>query len=180
MEGFISTGEEWMLPLAEFRTNLIVYRDADGMRSTFKRDGTKGAGPFKPDARKRILRELLETEKKAGWELISAEELTSIQKIWNAEFDYTHGEVASIAKDFNRTLSADYFAHPDEASATAIDLLESAALTADVPVDLLKAILNLTKNKWSSLEIYGAKTGLQRDLETALMLAARQVEQVAP
>lgn len=181
MEGFIATGEEWMKPLNNFRQNLIIYRDADGMRSPVKRDGTPGAGPFKNDSRKQILRELLQTEKQVGWELISAEELTAIQRIWNTEFDYTHAEVANLAKEFGRTLTAEYLEHPDEAIKTsAVDFLEEAALVADVPVDLLRAVLNLTKNKWSSLEIYGAKTGLERDLEKTLILAAKQVEQTAP
>jgi len=181
MEGFIATGEEWMKPLNTFRTHLIEYRDAEGMRSPVKRDGTPGTGPFTGEARKQILHELLETEKQAGWELISTEDLTNIQRIWNVEFDYTKAEVLNIAKKFGRTLTTDYLEHPEEAvKASAIDFLETAALEADVPAELLHAILHLTKNKWSSLEIYGAKTGLERDLEQTLILAAKQVEQAAP
>jgi hypothetical protein len=55
--------------------------------------------------------------------------------------------------------------------------LELAALAADVPIELLQAILGLTRNKWPALDVHGAKTGLERDIEKALALAAKQVEQ---
>lgn len=176
MEGFIATGEEWMRPLNTFRAKLIKYRDEAGMRSPVRRDGTPGAGPFTNDARKRILRELLETEKSVGWPLIADEDLANIQTIWSVEFDYTHAEAIDIAKEFGRRIVVDG-ARIDFYKE---DILEIAAAEADVPCELLQAILNLTKNKWKSLEVYGAKRGLERDIDTTLQLAARQMEQAAP
>ncbi|WP_199051915.1 DNA phosphorothioation system sulfurtransferase DndC [Aquitalea sp. ASV15] len=176
MEGFIATGEEWMRPLNSFRKVLIEYRDKAGMRSSVKRDGTQGQGPFTPEARKKILRELLQTEREVGWTLIHDDELAHVQKIWNVEFDYTNSEAISIAREFGRSISMPNFNADDERE----DFLEKAALEADVPYELLQAILGLTKNKWPSLEVHGAKTGLERDIEKALLLAAKQVEQAAP
>jgi DNA sulfur modification protein DndC len=173
MEGFIATGEEWMRPLNEFRKKLIQYRDEPGMRSAVKRDGTQGTGPFTPDGRKRILRELLETEKTVGWKLVHDDELANIQRIWSTEFDYTNSCALSIARDFGRIVS---MSNIDEQHGTE-NFLETAALEADVPYELLQAILGLTRNKWASLDVHGAKTGLERDIEKALSLAAKQVEQ---
>lgn len=176
MEGFIATGEEWMRPLHEFRTRLIEYRDLDGMRSPVRRDGTPGMGPFTAEARKRILRELLETEKAVGWSLISDEDLANIQVIWSEEFDYTHNEALNIVREYGRRVVA-----PLAGAVTHREtILETAALEADVPYELLQALLNLPKTKWTSLDVYGAKTGLERDVERALLLAANQVERAAP
>jgi len=66
MEGFIAGGEESMIPLNELRGCLISYRDAPGMRSNIKRDDRQGHGPFTPDVRRAILRDLLETERRHG------------------------------------------------------------------------------------------------------------------
>lgn len=176
MEGFIATGEEWMRPLNAFRAQLIVYRDKEGMRKTVRRDGTPGAGPFTSDARKQILRELLSTEKTVGWTLIGDEELANIQTIWNSDFDYTGMEAINLAKEFGRQIAVDnaQINHYKE------DILETAAAEADVPYELLQAILDLTKTKWPSLEVYGAKRGLERDIEDTLSKAVNQVEKAAP
>ena len=49
-----------------------------------------------------------------------------------------------------------------------------------MPYELLQAILDLTKTKWPSLEVYGAKRGLERDIEDTLSKAVNQVEKAAP
>lgn len=174
MEGFISTGEEWMRPLNEFRAQLITYRDKPGMRSSVKRDGTQGNGPFTPEARKQILRELLSTEKKVGWPLIQDDELANIQKIWASEFDYTKTSAVAIANEFQREIQM------RAVNEQTIDdrHLETAAIQADVPPELLLAIISLAKN--ASLEVHGAKIGLERDIERALLLASKQAELAAP
>jgi DNA sulfur modification protein DndC len=175
MEGFIATGEEWMTSLNEFRANLITYRDAPGMRSAFRRDGTPGHGPFTPEARKKILRELLETEAAVKVALISDEDISNIQRIWSIEFDYTHAEALGIALEFGRCVQ-------ESTATTAEDenFLEMAALEADVPQELLQALLTLTRLRAPSLELRGAKAGLERDIQNTLILAANQVEQAAP
>lgn len=174
MEGFIATGEEWMRPLNNFRAQLIIYRDKAGMRSNIKRDGTHGNGPFTADARRQILRELLATEKEVGWKLIQDEELASIQRIWTNEFDYTQTSAIAIANEFDREIQMKSVNEEiiDESH------LETAAIQADVPPELLQAIISLAKN--ASLEVHGAKIGLERDIERTLLLASKQAELAAP
>jgi DNA sulfur modification protein DndC len=174
MEGFIATGEEWMRPLNEFRSKLITYRDKPGMRSAVKRDGTQGHGPFTPEARKQILRELLTTEKSVGWQLIHDDELEGIQRSWTNDFDYTKQSAVSIANEFGREV------HMRKVFDRGLDEthLEQAAIHADVPPELLQTIISLAKN--ASLEVHGAKIGLERDIEHALLLASKQVELAAP
>ncbi|WP_208450753.1 DNA phosphorothioation system sulfurtransferase DndC [Burkholderia anthina] len=177
MEGFIANGEEWMRPLNAFREQLISYRDKEGMRSSVRRDGTQGQGPFTPDARREILRELLQTEREVGWPLISDEELLSIQAIWSTEFDYTGGAALEISAEFDRKLHGK---QQSQSSNQTRDLLERAALEVDVPPELLQSVLDLVKQRAASLSVYGAKSGLERDLEKILMLAAKQAEQATP
>ena len=118
----------------------------------------------------------MSTEKTVGWPLISDEELTNIQIIWSSEFDYTNRAAIEIAKEYGRKITVDGL----QISQYKEDILETAAAEADVPYELLQAILNLTKKKWPSLEIYGAKRGLERDIEATLQKAAKEVESAAP
>ena len=63
MEGMLKNGEEWMQPLWEYRETIFTYRNDSEKRDTRRRDGSKGAGPFLPNARQELLEKLLEIEK---------------------------------------------------------------------------------------------------------------------
>ena len=90
MAGFISSGDEWMEPLYDFRNWLKDYREDESTRNIYKRNGQSGLGPFKTSARQFILEELLTVEKKVDRELINDEEIIEIQRIWTGEFDTLH------------------------------------------------------------------------------------------
>lgn len=180
MEGFIATGEEWMIPLNDFRGRLITYRDDPTMRAKVRRDGRLGEGPFNPNGRQIILRDLLLTEKAIadkGLELISAEELGQIQSEWTSEFDYTGRMAADIATEFGREV---IIMEPHTPLQHEDDILETAARDANIDAELLRNILHLVKYKYPSLEVWGAKTRLEKDIEELIAKAARQAEQAAP
>ena len=89
MEGFIESGEERLEPLLEFRNFLKQVRARRDWREKVRKNGQlwnqKGEevwGPFTLEARKEILRRLLEAEKQVGFQLISLDELLLIQKLW--------------------------------------------------------------------------------------------------
>lgn len=89
IEGFIESGEEHLEPLLSFRNFLKEIRSKRECREKVRKNGQllnqKGQqvwGPFTLEARKQILRRLLETEKQAGISLISSEELSLIQRTW--------------------------------------------------------------------------------------------------
>ena len=90
MAGFISSGDEWMTPLYDFRNWLKEYREDESTRNVFKRNGQPGPGPFKTSARQLILEKLLAVEQEVNRELISDDELIEIQKLWTKEFDTLH------------------------------------------------------------------------------------------
>ncbi len=101
MKGFISSGEEWLLPLYQFRKWLKDIREDEDLRNKYKRNGQPGLGPFTSEARMRILRKLLEVEKEIGIQLIGDDELLYIQNVWNKEFDVMDS-VLRLAYEFKR------------------------------------------------------------------------------
>jgi len=87
MQGFIGTGKEWMAPLNRFRDRLKQDREQPSWRMPHRRDLGTGPGPFRPERRQQLLRELLELELTVGRQLISDAEIAYIQRIWAEEFD---------------------------------------------------------------------------------------------
>jgi DNA sulfur modification protein DndC len=103
MEAMVDNGEEWLLPLLEFRDLLASTQDPaeklklrehkrrDG-KVWMKRDGTLSPGPYKLSVRVDLLRKLLQTQKQVRAEgpdpqatLISEAELHEIRRIWRSE-----------------------------------------------------------------------------------------------
>ena len=86
LNGFIKSGHRELIPLSNFRTWIMSIRDRDEYREKKRRNGTvyetktgeMGYGPFTWEARQLILKELIETQKKMGYELITTEELKAI------------------------------------------------------------------------------------------------------
>jgi DNA sulfur modification protein DndC len=78
----IASGHNDLQPLLRFRDWLATVRNDYDLRCRFRRNGAEGPGPFKLDARKHILRELLVVQQTAGIELISNEELIEIKRLW--------------------------------------------------------------------------------------------------
>ncbi len=121
LKGFIESGEDWLIPLREFRTWLLSVRNDSTMRDTKRRDGSvyekgdgsRGFGPFTLYGRRIILKKLLETEniveKEAGIKLITLDELKKIDELWDNEGDLsrrmlvdTYKEVKGIELDWDK------------------------------------------------------------------------------
>lgn len=92
---FIEGGSKELIPLRDFRYKLLGYRSNPDMRERKRRNGAVyenaggelGYGPFTMEARKKILKELLELEEISGFELITEGELKAIDKMWESEGD---------------------------------------------------------------------------------------------
>ena len=89
IKGFISNGEAWLQPMADFRDMILSMREE---REKYRRkDDSRigGYGPFRRKARRKILRRLFQVEKDMfdtyKTRLIRTEELLSIQKLWESE-----------------------------------------------------------------------------------------------
>jgi DNA sulfur modification protein DndC len=118
MESMIDNGEDWMLPLLEFRNMLAATQDVNvkgQVRSLKRRNGqvmTKSSGegfvygPYKMDQRKKLLRVLLETQNqirakgpKSNETLITAEELEQVRRIWRTEEQDWEDSVPKIYRE---------------------------------------------------------------------------------
>jgi DNA sulfur modification protein DndC len=164
MAGFIEGGEEWMEPLRELRNWLKSIRENSELRAPLRRDGTPGPGPFTPGCRRIILERLFETERSVGIQLISDEEIRSIQAEWSNEFDLTNSAV-TLAATYGREVDAvpDMTLPPKEA-----EIINSLINQHNVPTDLVYHLLFLVNKKFPSLEIHGAKAALQREVRAAI------------
>ena len=102
MLGFLNSGDEWMLPLYDFRQKLKDWREEEDLRNKFKRDGREGLGAFNSETRQLILKELLAVEQIVKRELIKDAELIEIQRLWSKEFDMRQSAMR-IAYQYGRT-----------------------------------------------------------------------------
>ena len=141
MEGFLQSGDDWMLPLNDFRNWLKEIREDPKYRETRRRNGQIGNGPFTPVARKQILRRLLETEAAVGKFLISDEELRFIQMEWQQEFDYSN-TVQYIAKEFGRDIGE---CGDMKLSDNQIDIIMRIAANHEVNEDVILGLLQLER-----------------------------------
>jgi DNA sulfur modification protein DndC len=178
IQGFIQTGEEQLVPLFEFRNNLIIYRDTPGMRSSVKRDGTPRPGPFTPEARQQLLREVLELEKKVEQTIINEAELVAIQTYWSEDFDFSESAY-KIAQEYGRFVCMDISSR-SVGLAEEDRLLEQLAEEFEIHPDLPFELLHLVRKKYPSLDLYGAKTGLERDIVALIEKAIAQAEAADP
>lgn len=117
MEAMIENGEEWLEPMLEFRDLLASTQDPavkSQVREYKRRNGRVMAkagggiiyGPYKFDVRKDLLRRLLQTQaqvRKTGpdpkEQLISAEELFEIRRLWRSEAQDWEDSVPKIYRE---------------------------------------------------------------------------------
>ncbi len=103
LQGFIDSGNEIFKPLLEFRDWIKEIRNDPKLRKavrrngilTFDNNGKHIPGPFTIQARREILRRLLEVQEQFGGELITESELQMIHKIWAQELQ-TEESVANV------------------------------------------------------------------------------------
>lgn len=156
-----------MLPLNEFRNWLKDIREDLTMRLSYRRNGAEGPGPFSPDARKLILKGLFEVEQKTGITLISGNDIAYIQQIWTEEFDSRDSALA-LAKAAGREVgNMKGFSLPPMEQKLLDDLLKEYEMSPD----LVDKLLSLVTDKYPSLGIWGAKTGLSRDIKETITKA---------
>ena len=103
MESMIDNGQEWMIPMLEFRDWLTETQDPEKKhiyRDYKRRNGRVTVvnekvipGPYRQNVRREILRRLLQTQQLVreygpdpDMELITEEELHEIRRIWRMEF----------------------------------------------------------------------------------------------
>ncbi len=156
LQNFIDKGARELIPLRDFRNALLEMRNDPSMRDTKRRngsiykrsDGSLGMGPFTLEARRIILEKLLELENKTGMELITIEELKTIDKMWDEEGDLSCRKlVDTYSKVKGKKLPWDEYkvSRFDKAS---IETMNEIALKYDIPAELItKLIVSVDNSK---------------------------------
>ena len=85
----INNGFQRLEPLLEFRDWLAILREDTNFRCKVRRNGMRGLGPITLEGRKTILDKLLETQDRSGYELISDDEILTINKLWKDDIEST-------------------------------------------------------------------------------------------
>lgn len=159
MEAMIDKGQDWMLPLLEFRDFLAETQDPEKKAKIREHRRRQGAitidngklvrGPYKMEFRKQILKELLETQQAVrqdgpdpNIELITLGELEEIRRIWRTEHQDWEDSVPRIYREVigeDRDWVADDFG-----TFTASDkaILELLCSDAGIPVELVAKLLD--------------------------------------
>tara|TARA_R110002096_G_scaffold196476_1_gene379375 strand:- start:142 stop:765 length:624 start_codon:yes stop_codon:yes gene_type:complete len=165
MESMVDNGEEWMQALLDFRNDLATHHDPQVKRKlrqykrrngrvTRKDDGTLIPGPYKPEVRCDLLRQLLETQEEVrrtgpdpNITLISDSELREIRRIWQQELQDWEDSVPKIYREVTgRDLE---FVHDDVTNFTITDkkMLEVIANEHGVSGELVGRLLDLEREK---------------------------------
>jgi DNA sulfur modification protein DndC len=180
LRGFIDNGEEWLVPLLEFRNWLSDIRENRDYREKHRMNGTiyfvgqgedreLGLGPFTLEARKMILRRLLETQKivknpyDPNYKLILEEELKYIRKLWIEDGDWFD----SLPKIYREVIGDDLDWEYDERPMFEEDQvtdLEFLCNQYQVDIQLIKKLIHIEK----SYSGYKVRRGLFQEFEKVL------------
>ncbi len=163
MEALIDNGEEWMVPLLEFREWLVKttepehkreFRDFKGRdgRVVFKKDGTLAARTYTLETSKTMLEKVLRTQQAvrrdgpdATMELISAEELCEIRRLWRVERQDWEDSVPQI---FRAVYGFDLAWPVDDDNtfdSEQKELLSSLCQEHNLPFDLIARLLEVER-----------------------------------
>lgn len=157
LQRFIDNGSKELEPLREFRDWLVSIRQNPEFRDSKRRNGKVyqkangefGFGPFKMSARQEILKRLLILQKDTGFELISNDELKTIDTIWDIEGDLTRRKLVDIYYDvFGRKLSWDEYKEPLY-DLEIIRQIQQVSEDAEIPFELItKLMVMINSNKY--------------------------------
>ena len=164
MENLIDNGEEWLLPLLEYRNWIFettLIENKPQYRQVKRRDGSVQLkkesdkiiyGPYKFEWRKEFLKQLFLTEKKASqlkggtpFHSITLEELIAIRNLWKMEENDCEDSVRKIYEE----IRGEEFPVPDDDNYlftySDIQLLNGIAEAHQVAPDLIFRMINVEK-----------------------------------
>ena len=194
MEAMIESGDEWMEPLLELRDWLAGTRDPESkhqFREVRRRNGRIQQwgenedkiiwGPYKLDVRRDILRRILETQEKvkktgpdSAIELISAEQLHEIRRIWRVEEGDWEDSVPRI---YRRATGQDLeWVQEDAPESSELDerVLVEVCQEQEIPAGLMRELMDLQRK----LQGLGRRQGVQNEVEKILNKDWRDPQQV--
>lgn len=156
LQSFIDKGSEELIPLRKFRNWLISIRQDPKFRDTKRRNGTvytksngeTGFGPFKLEARRMILKALLELQKETKMDLITIDELKVIDEMWDNDGDLERRHLVDIYYEVTgERLPWDEYKVPMYHSEIVREIEETAIKYQIEPELMEKLIVSVDKNK---------------------------------
>ena len=167
LKNFIDHGATELVPLRDFRNWLVELRSDPKARDYRRRNGNVylmsngefGRGPFTMEARKEILRRLLQLEVDTGFDLITIDELKTIDKMWEDEGDLSRRALVEIYEKIKgKKLPWDSYKRAKYDSET-IELLQGLCQKYDVPFDLIsKLMISVDNTKFYTRSAISAKS----------------------
>ncbi len=162
MESMIENGDVWMEPLLEFRNSLADTQDPAVKRRvrqikrrngriTYDANGNIVPGPYTPEFRKNLLRELLKVQKTVSAsgeisQLISKEELEQIRRVWRTEMQDWEDSVPLI---FREVIGHDLEWTHNETPVFGVEdqrLLQSICDRSGVPAGMVAKLLDVERD----------------------------------
>lgn len=178
MQALIDNGEEWLEPLLDFRDKLSETQDPnkkleyrsfkrrDG-KVMFKDDGGIIPGPYLPEFRMHLLRELLEMQKQIQKDgpdpdlvLITSAELHEIRRIWRSELSDWADTVPQI---YRNVFGHDLDWIKDETgnfSQKEYEMIDEESRTEGVPTKLVTKLIDLERQ----MQYMGRRSGIYNEI----------------
>ena len=166
MSALINNGFEWLLPLLEFRNNMVEERNNPENRFPFMRNGKPAVndlGVYSFDYRASLLKRLLQTQReiqknKPLLELISNQELVAIQVNWYRDLNFDH----KVSQIYNEVYGKELdMKDKQEKIRREEELLKKTCQDQPKDFELIQDLLALQKNK----ALLTRKRGLKEDIE---------------
>jgi DNA sulfur modification protein DndC len=192
MEAMIDNGETWLEPFLEFRDFLASTQEPT-LRSQIRKykrrngqvvqiDGVpQPFGPYNLDARKELLRQLLEVQKKVGHRspnangmLISKDELEMVRSLWRLE---EHDWEDSVPKLYREVMGEDLEWNSYEIPAFSAEersTLENLCLKHSVSVAMVQKLLEVER----TLHGMSRRSSVQQKLAAAFDEDPRSEEEI--
>jgi len=193
MENIIDSGEDWLIPLLDFR-NLLnstqspelkpqyrSYKRRNGRAALVKDKSHLSYGPYKFEWKMKFLKMLLSAQKSvqengpdASYQLISIEELKLIRKIWKEE---DHDWEDSVPKIYEEIIGIKFpkdFEDGINFNTSDFALLEGICRSEDLPSDLVARLIDEERK----LHGMSKRSGILTKLDRVLNEEWRSEEQV--
>jgi DNA sulfur modification protein DndC len=191
LEGMIDSGEEWMIPLLEFRDHLASTQAPEGKAAirehkrrngrVEERDGHFVWGPFQPWFRKDLLIRLLKAQveiQKNGPDpnmvLITEEELHEIRRLWRTEMHDWEDTLPKIYKEITGNRLSGIGNGRELFTEREKKVLEQIAESQEIPVELVLKLVDLERRMYGMQR----RTTIQNKIDGVLNEDWRSREEV--
>jgi len=166
LKNFIDHGATELIPLRDFRNELVALRSNPEARDHRRRNGSVylmsngefGRGPFTMETRKYLLRKLLKLQLDTGFELITLDELKMVDKMWEDEGDLSRRALVDIYYEVTGSrLPWDSYkkAKYDEET---LDMIKNLCEEHEVPFELMsRLMISVDNSKFYTRSAVSAK-----------------------